>query len=333
MLARGGSDATVACPRRRSTNAAASSGSISLRSFGYASTRSSSSSKTPETTSSNPPERHWASSSAGAPPRDRTAETRTFGSRTARNQGRGRVSCCASTASAVASSSPRPARLEQLRDRNRGPRGAVRIPRQVVPLSADLLGDRPRDLRRPVGVEVHDTTGAVTLEPVAHVEVLLEVVPEWEGEERPPVRGQLHCRRQAALHDRKVACGQVPVEVVHVRPHLERVGGRQRPRVDARPGDHDHPQLGDELLRLGKRRYYAPEQIRADAGAADRDQTYRFVHAVAQLGPQTLAVAELRRVEARDVAGKGEVALGPVADPRQLGPEAVRDDVVGRADE
>ena len=45
------------------------------------------------------------------------------------------------------------------------------------------------------------------------------------------------------------------------------------------------------------------------------------------------AVAELARVEARDVAGEVVVLLGPVADQRQLGAERVRDDVVGVADE
>src|SRR5437764_323226 len=75
----------------------------------------------------------------------------------------------------------RPARfpinhLEQLRDRGRGSGGAARIDLAVVDRTADLRGDRGRDLFGPVGLEVHRTTGSVAVEPVADVEVLLEVV-------------------------------------------------------------------------------------------------------------------------------------------------------------
>ena len=107
--------------------------------------------------------------------------------------------------------------------------------------------------------------GAVALEPVADVEVLLEVVAEREVEERPPVGGQLHRGRQPALDDREVAGGQVAVEVVDVGAHLEPVGVLgERGRVDARPGDDDHPQLGHELLRLREGVDDAPEQVAAD---------------------------------------------------------------------
>ena len=48
---------------------------------------------------------------------------------------------------------------------------------------------------------------------------------------------------------------------------------------------------------------------------------------------QLLPVGELRRVEAGHVAGEVEVLLGPVADRRKVGAEALRNDVVGVADE
>ena len=66
-------------------------------------------------------------------------------------------------------------------------------------------------------------------------------------------RGQLHRRRQPALHDGEVAGGQVAVQVVDVRAHLEAVGARQRRRVDARAGDDDHPQRRDALAGLRER--------------------------------------------------------------------------------
>ena len=132
---------------------------------------------------------------------------------------------------------------------------------QVVDLPADLLGDRLRDHLGSRFVEVHAPPGAVALEAVADVEVLLEVVAQREVEEGPAVSGQLHGRRQAALHDREVAGGQVSVELVHVRVHLEAVLLGERRRIDARARDDDHAQLGDELLRCGVRVDDASEQI------------------------------------------------------------------------
>ena len=59
----------------------------------------------------------------------------------------------------------------------------------------------------------------------------------------------------------------------------------------------------------------------------------RSCRRVPELVPQRLPVGELRRVEAGHVAGEVEVLLGPVADRREVGAEAVRNDVVGVADE
>ncbi len=58
-----------------------------------------------------------------------------------------------------------------------------------------------------------------------------------------------------------------------------------------------------------------------------------LARAVAELGAQPLAVGEVGWIEAGDVTGEVEVLLGPVANHRQVGPEAVGDDVVGVADE
>lgn len=83
------------------------------------------------------------------------------------------------------------------------------------------MGDR---LGRRV-LEVHPPPGAVALQAVADVEVLLEVVPQREVDERPPVGRQLHRGRKAALNDREVAGGEVPVEVVDVGANLEPLVG------------------------------------------------------------------------------------------------------------
>ena len=76
------------------------------------------------------------------------------------------------------------------------------------------------------------------------------------------------------------------VEVVDVGAHLEPVVLGQRRRVDARPGDDDHPQRGHALLRLRERRRSPGAAGAADAGAADGDDADLLVVAVAELGAQ-----------------------------------------------
>src|SRR5262249_49752419 len=83
------------------------------------------------------------------------------------------------------------------------------------------LGDACGDEIGVRGGVVHVLAGAVPVEPVTDVEVLLEVVPEREVEERAPGGSQLHGRGQAALDDGEVADGQVLVEPVDVTAQLE----------------------------------------------------------------------------------------------------------------
>ena len=163
------------------------------------------------------------------------------------------------------------------------------------------------------------------------VEALLEVVLEREVDERAPVCGQLHRRRQAALHHGEVAGREVSVEIVDVGADLESVDVicPKRSRVDPRSCDDDHPKLRDEPLGLWERRDHAAQQIRPDSRAADSHDAYALVGRVAKLRPQLAAVAERGGVKAGDVAGELEVRLGPVTDQRQAGAEPVGDDVVG----
>src|SRR2546425_13242973 len=91
--------------------------------------------------------------------------------------------------------------LDRLGDRGGGACCPARVDGLIVDLAAELLADRSRDLVRTVVLEVHAAARAIALEPVAHVEVLLEVVPQREVEERPAVRSELHRRRQPALDD------------------------------------------------------------------------------------------------------------------------------------
>ena len=77
-------------------------------------------------------------------------------------------------------------------------------------------------------------------------------------------------------------------------------------------------------LGLRERRDHPPQEVAADAGAADGDDADLLVLAVAELGSERGAVGELLGVEAGDVAGEGEVLLGPVADPGQVGRRSAR---------
>ena len=84
--------------------------------------------------------------------------------------------------------------------------------------------------------------------------------------------GQLHRRRQPALHDGEITRREVAVEIVHVAANLEaflhRAGspGRSAAR-QRRPSERRH-----SLFRLRKGRDHPTEQVAADAGAADGDQ-------------------------------------------------------------
>ena len=173
-------------------------------------------------------------------------------------------------------------------------------------------------------VVVDAAPGAVPLEPVADVEVLLEVVAQRDVDERAAVGGELHARRQAALHDRQVARREVAVELGDVAAVRHAATAGQRPRVDARPGDDDEAQAVDEPPgRRRRRRRTRRSSAVADAGAADGDDAHPLVGPVAELGRAAPRGRRRRRVEARDVAGELEVLLGPLADRRQPGAERV----------
>ena len=70
-------------------------------------------------------------------------------------------------------------------------------------------------------IEVQHAAGAVLVEPVADVEVLLEVVAQRNVEERAAGRRQLHARGQPSLHDREVAGSEMPVQLGDEPAHLQ----------------------------------------------------------------------------------------------------------------
>ena len=135
------------------------------------------------------------------------------------------------------------------------------------------------------------------------------------------------------MGDREVACGELPVEPVDVAMGLEAVAMRQRAGIEPRTGDEDHAQLRDASFRFRERGGDSLQQVDSDSGTAGRDDAHLLVGPVAELGAERIAIGDLSRVEAGDVAGELEALLGPVADRRETGAERPRDDVVGIADE
>src|SRR5579872_4356281 len=133
--------------------------------------------------------------------------------------------------------------LEHLGDQPCGPLGPVGLYRPVARFAGELACDRFGDrLRGRVGV-FHAATGAVALETVPHVEVLLEVVPQRNIDEGTPCCGQLHRRREATLHKRDVARAKMTVQLRNVRAHVQAVVRRQRCGIDPRTRNDDHAQL------------------------------------------------------------------------------------------
>ena len=122
-------------------------------------------------------------------------------------------------------------------------------------------------------------------------------------------------------------------QVVHVRQHVEAGVCRQGLARDARAGDQHHAQLGHLTLHRREGIGDVAQQWRADGRAADRGDDELLVAAVAVASAQRIAVGERVRVERQGVAGEGEVAPGPVADPRQAGTERQLGDVFRVADE
>src|ERR1700722_20358437 len=78
--------------------------------------------------------------------------------------------------------------LEEGGEQGRRAGGAVGVDWAVVDLASDLGGDRRGDVGWFRGLVVHAASGPVAVQPVAYVEVLLEVVTQREVQERPSAR-------------------------------------------------------------------------------------------------------------------------------------------------
>ena len=111
--------------------------------------------------------------------------------------------------------------LEQFGDERCGTCGAVTFDWPVVDLAPDLLGDHLGDGVGCCLVEVQHPAGAVLVEPVTDMEVLLEVVTQRNVKERPPGCGQFHAGGQPALHHCQIAGGEMSIQLRDKPAHLE----------------------------------------------------------------------------------------------------------------
>ena len=221
---------------------------------------------------------------------------------------------------------------EHLQHHPGGALGTVGGDRQVVhglrQAGDELLGDVLG-----VGVGVRQRpSGAVPVQSVPHVHLLLEVVLERHVEERALRGGQLHRGAEAALHDGHVAGGVVQVEVGQEPAYLDAVRHVQRVPVHARTGHHDHAQARDPRSGRLVRRGDAPQQVVSDPRSAHGHEADHVALAVAEPRTQLVTTTGVRSLT-HHVAGEVEVTLGPVAGGRQPGPERQVDDVVGVAHE
>ena len=82
------------------------------------------------------------------------------------------------------------------------------------------------------------------------------------------------------------------VEVVDVGADLQAVVGRERGRVDPRPGHHHHAQARHQPPGLGVGGDHPPQQVAADPRPADRDDADPLVGPVAEALAELVAVAE-----------------------------------------
>ena len=80
---------------------------------------------------------------------------------------------------------------------------------------------------------------SVSIEAVPHMDLLLEVMPEGEVEERALAGHEFHGRRQPALNNRRVAGRQVQGEVAEVADDVDATVGGEGPWVDAWAGDDE----------------------------------------------------------------------------------------------
>src|SRR5215470_20323854 len=134
--------------------------------------------------------------------------------------------------------------------------------------------------------------GAVAIQAMGDVKILLEVIAEREIDEGGAGRRQLHAGGQTALNQREVACGEMTVEIGHEGCDLDADLRVQRPWINARTGDHDHAQSRDFCLRRRPSLQDAIDQVSADAGAADSYDADLLVCRISQRLPQLGSTAE-----------------------------------------
>src|SRR6266478_4417045 len=94
------------------------------------------------------------------------------------------------------------------------------------------IGDHVRRRRR----ELHAPSGAIAVETMGNMKILLEMVLEREVEERRSGGGQLHAGGEAALHQRQIARREMAIEIRHEGIYLDTLRRMERGWIDAGAG-------------------------------------------------------------------------------------------------
>ena len=190
--------------------------------------------------------------------------------------------------------------FEQRGDQRRRARGAVGLDRPVVDLAADLSAIAAAIVSGVVAFEVHAAAGAVALEPVADVEVLLEVVAEREVEERPAGSRSAPSTSSGRPGRRR---GRRPRGGGRGRARRREPRGRRAPGSVAGsmrgPATTIIRSAGTRSFASGKASITRRSRCAADARAADGDDADLLVRAVAELGARAPRGRRTRRGRSR----------------------------------
>ena len=191
-----------------------------------------------------------------------------------------------------------------------GSRPAGRSRSAIAAAMSRRAGESSKSMQRP---------GAVALEPVADVEVLLEVVAAAgstgtaAGSRSAPSPWSARPARRRGRRRPGGGTGRARTGGPRARRARAAMAGSIRG-----PATDDHAQArAPAACASGKAAITRRSRWPPDPGAADGDDADLLVGPVAELGSQRVAVGELGGVEAGDVAGEVVVLLGPVADRRQ----------------
>src|SRR5581483_3927377 len=226
-----------------------------------------------------------------------------------------------------------PSVSKQLGNHARGSLRPVVLHQFKSRLCSEQFDHRLRDhVRTGIG-KFQPAPGAIAIEAMGDVEILLEVIAQRKIDEGGAGRRQFHAGSQPALHQREVTCGEMSIEIRHERRDFNAFRRVQRFWIDAGTCDHDHAQFRDFGFRGRPGLQDTFDQMAADPGAAHGDDANLLVRRISQRLPQLRPPTEVFWMLAHYIAREIEMLRHPFAHSRQILAEGERNDVRRLADE